>query len=76
MTSSDPEENSASPAVHSALIRGELKSLIGHLRADLERVDDPRFCALVEISAEILEGIYHAFANLDEARCKIAHLSE
>lgn len=76
MTRTDPEETSPSPAVHSMRIRGELKTLIEHLRGDLERVDDPRLHALVEISAEMRQGIHHAFANFDEARRKAVPLSQ
>jgi hypothetical protein len=76
MTRSDPEQNFPSPAVQAGRIRGELKSLVGQLRADLERVDDPRLRALVEVSAEMLEGIHRAFANFDEARRKVVPLSQ
>ncbi|HEX2860716.1 MAG TPA: hypothetical protein VHN79_03710 [Lacunisphaera sp.] len=76
MTSPDPEEDSPSPAVHSAHIRSQLGALIGHLDADRDRVDDPRFRALLQVSAEVLKGIRTLFADYDESRGKTLHLSQ
>jgi hypothetical protein len=69
-------ENSSSPVVHSQRIRRELGDLIQHLNADLTRVDDLRFRALLEVSAEMLKGVRAAFAQYDEMREKSIHLSE
>ncbi|MDB6114822.1 MAG: hypothetical protein JWQ83_803 [Lacunisphaera sp.] len=75
MPSSD-SENSSSPVVHSNHIRKQLSELIDHLNADLTRVDDLRFRALLEVSAEMLGGVRAAFAHYDEGREKQIHLSE
>lgn len=69
-------ENSSSPVVHSSHIRRQLSELIEHLNADLTRVDDLRFRALLEVSAEMLKGVRSAFAQYDEGREKSIHLSE
>lgn len=76
MKTNDPAENSASPSVHSARIRRQLGELIEHLKADGERVDDPHFRALTEVSAEILKGMSAVFADYDEAREKRLRLSQ
>jgi hypothetical protein len=76
MKTSDPAENSSSPAVHSARIRSQLGDLIDHLEADRTRVDDPRFGALLEVSAEILKSMRTLFANHDETRARNIHLAQ
>lgn len=69
-------EKSSSPVLHSQHIRAELSRLVEHLNADLTRVDDLRFRALLEVSAEMLKGVRAAFAQYDEQREKSMHLSE
>jgi phosphate uptake regulator len=72
----DSSENSSSPVVHSGHIRRQLTGVIDHLNADLTRVDDLRFRALLEVAAEMLKGVRTAFAQYDEGREKSIHLSE
>jgi hypothetical protein len=72
----ESEQNSSSPVVHSSHIRRLLSELIAHLNADLKRVDDLRFQALLEVSAEMLKGVRAAFAHYDELREKSIHLSQ
>jgi hypothetical protein len=72
----DAEESSSSPIVHSGHIRRQLSNVIDHLNADLTRVDDLRFRALLEVSAEMLKGVRSAFASYDEGRERSMHLSE
>jgi hypothetical protein len=69
-------EDSSSPVVHSSHIRKQITELIDHLNADLTRVDDLRFRALLEVAAEMLGGVREAFAHYDEGREKQIHLSE
>jgi hypothetical protein len=76
MASADANEDSPSPVVHSAHIRRQLGEVIEHLNADMSRVEDPRFRALLEVSGEMLKGVRSAFAHYDEAREKSIHLSE
>ncbi len=59
-------ENSRDAAVHCATIRQQLTALIEHARADIKRVDDPRFQALLETSAEVLGGLEKAFHDFAE----------
>lgn len=76
MKTTDPVENSPSPSVHSARIRRQLGELIEHLHADGSRVEDPRFRALLEVSAEMLKGMRAVFADYDEARGKMLRLTQ
>ena len=76
MKAFDPIENSPSPAVHSARIRHQLGELIDHLKADRDRVDDPVFAALLEVSAEMLHGVRNVFAEYDEASSRKRQLVE
>lgn len=74
MKTSDPVENSSSPAVHSARIRSQLGDLIDHLDDDRARVDDPRFRAMLEESIETLKGMRTLFADYDASHGKTPHL--
>jgi hypothetical protein len=70
------DENSSSPAVHSANIRRQLTELIDHLSADVHRVSDPNFRALLEVSAEVLKGVRTAYLHYDQVHAKSLTLSE
>lgn len=65
-------ENTAEPAVHRDNIRLQLTELIDHLKADVERIVEPRFQALLETSAEVLKGVRTAFEHYDEHRERAA----
>jgi len=56
-------ENSSDPQVHSEHIRRQLDELIQHARADIGRVSEPRFQALLETTAEVLTGLKTAFQH-------------
>jgi hypothetical protein len=56
-------ETSSDPAVHQQNIQRKLGELIQHVREDIERVDEPRFQALLETSAEVLTGLKTAFEH-------------
>jgi hypothetical protein len=58
--------DSADPMVHAANMQQMLQDLITHARRDLEQVDEPRFQALLETSAEVLKGLQTAFADYRE----------
>jgi hypothetical protein len=65
----DPSsETSAEPSVHSEHIQHQLTDLIDHLHTDIERVSEPRFQALLETSAEVLNGLKSAFASYDRGK--------
>jgi hypothetical protein len=60
-----PAEN---PTTRGKIAQGLISVLVTHLRQDLKRVDEPRFQALLETSAEVLTGLKTAFAHYDEGR--------
>ena|SRR5579885_2938037 len=61
----DSNENSNDPAVHSEHLQARLAEIIDHMRADISRVSEARFQALLETSAEVLGGLRTAFQDYD-----------
>lgn len=59
-------ENTSDPRVHQENIQQKLEELIQHTREDIERVDEPRFQALLETTAEVLTGLKTAFQHYGE----------
>ncbi len=57
---------SADPKVHSNHIQEALQELIDHARKDLDRVEEPRFQALLETAAEVLIGLKTAFDHYNK----------
>lgn len=53
------------PRHHTRNMRARLKETIDHMRADIEKVDDPRFKAMFETSAEVLGGLVKAFEDYE-----------
>jgi hypothetical protein len=58
--------NSADPKVHSQHIQEMLRDVIDHARQDLDKVNEPRFQALLETTAEVLTGLQTAFAHYSQ----------
>ena len=58
-----PDESSADPKVHSEHLQQQLDELIQHTRADIARVTEPRFQALLETTAEVLTGLKTAYQH-------------
>jgi hypothetical protein len=56
-------ENSADPRVHCEHIQQQLDELIQHARADIKRVPEARFQALLETTAEVLNGLKTAYQH-------------
>jgi len=54
------------PFVHSQNIQDELTELIDHMRKDVNRVEEPKYQALLETSAEVLCGLRTAFSHYDQ----------
>ena len=52
--------------VHSQNLQRELERLIEHTRSDIEKVNDPRFQALLETTAEVLDGLKTAYEHYDQ----------
>jgi hypothetical protein len=61
-------ETSSDPSVHSRNFQAELSELIDHAHRDIERVAEPRFQALLETTAEVLQGLRAAFEHYDEGK--------
>jgi len=53
------------PRYHTANIRATLHDLIGHLRQDVGKFDEPKAQALFETSAEVLAGLEAAFEHYE-----------
>ncbi len=47
-------------------VRSRLTELAAHLREDVDKVDEPRFKALFETTAEVLTGLEKAIAGYEE----------
>ena len=59
---------SADPEVHAQNIREMLRKIIDHARQDVAQVKEPRFQALLETTAEVLEGLETAFRHYSERK--------
>ena len=53
------------PRHHTTQIAARLEDTINHLRADVQKVDEPQFKAMCETSAEVLQGLVKAFRDYD-----------
>ncbi|HTB14490.1 MAG TPA: hypothetical protein VK752_23125 [Bryobacteraceae bacterium] len=62
--------DSADPKVHSQHIQEMLEDMIAHSRKDIEYVQEPRFQALLETTAEVLTGLKTAFRDYSEGKEK------
>ncbi len=56
------------PIPHSKNIQNGLQELIDHVRRDVSKVQEPRFQALLETTAEVLTGLKTAFEHYAEAK--------
>jgi len=56
-------ENSADPRVHSEHIERQIDELIQHAQADIQRVTEPRFQALLSATADVLTGLKTAYQH-------------
>ena len=56
----------SNPIEHTANVKKEFRTLIDHLRKDVERLQDPSAKALFEVSAEVLTGLEKAFIDYEE----------
>lgn len=53
------------PHRHTMQVRARLTELAAHLREDVQKVDDPRFKALFETTASVLDGLESSFAGYE-----------
>ena len=56
----------ANPMHHTQKMRKRLEETRQHLREDIEKVDEPRFKAMFETSAEVLGGLIKAFDDYEK----------
>ena len=61
---------SSDPVVHSENIQRMLSELANHARRDIDQVDEPRFQALLETTAEVLGGLQTAFSDYNQGKEK------
>jgi len=54
------------PKHHTQKMRQRLEETMNHLREDIEKVDEPRFKAMFETSAEVLGGLVKAFKDYEQ----------
>ena len=59
-------ESDGDPLYHTRRVRQRLQELMDHLREDVDKVDEPRFKAMFETSAEVLGGIKKAFDDYEQ----------
>jgi len=62
--------DSPDPRVHSQHIQDMLREVIDHTRQDLDQVQEPRFQALLETTAEVLAGLETAYSHYSEGKEK------
>ena len=54
------------PLHHTRKMAGRLKEMVDHLRADIDKVDEPQFKAMFETSAEVLGGLVKALEDYEK----------
>lgn len=55
-----------SPIHHAQQVKQRLRDLADHLRADIEKTDEPQAKALFETSAEVLNALEKAFDHYEK----------
>jgi hypothetical protein len=53
------------PRHHTQKMKQHFAETVVHLREDIEKVDDPKFKAMFETSAEVLGGLIKAFDDFE-----------
>ena len=54
------------PRHHTQKMTKRLHDIVTHLREDVQKVDEPRFKAMFETSAEVLTGLVKAFEDYEQ----------
>jgi hypothetical protein len=60
-----PTVTERDPLYHTRNMRQRLSETVEHLRADIGKVDEPRFQAMFETSAEVLLGLVKTFEDYE-----------
>ena len=59
-------KNEQNPLHHTRKMAKRLSETIEHLRADIDKVEEPQCKAMFETSAEVLGGLQKAFHDYEE----------
>jgi hypothetical protein len=54
------------PRHHTQKMQARLQEIMDHLRADIEKVDEPQLKAMFETAAEVLGGLKKAFGDYEK----------
>jgi hypothetical protein len=54
------------PRHHTQKMQIRLQEIIDHMRADIDKVDEPQFKAMFETAAEVLGGLVKAFRDYEQ----------
>jgi hypothetical protein len=54
------------PRHHTEKMQSRLQDTIDHLRADIDKVDEPQLAAMFETAAEVLGGLKKAFSDYEK----------
>ena len=57
---------SKDPRAHTANVRKEFRELVGHLRDDVSKINEPKAQALFETAAEVISGLDTAFKHYED----------
>jgi hypothetical protein len=58
--------NKRDPLHHTRRMAARLSETIDHMRADIEKVDEPQFKAMFETAAQVLGGLVRAFGDYEK----------
>ena len=59
-------EADRNPRHHTQQMQTRLQEMMDHLRADIEKVDEPQLEAMFETAAEVLGGLKKAFKDYEQ----------
>jgi hypothetical protein len=54
------------PQHHTEKMKARLQEIVTHMRADIQKVDEPQLKAMFETSAEVLIGLIKAFSDYEK----------
>jgi hypothetical protein len=54
------------PQHHTEKMKARLQEIVTHVRADIQKVDEPQLKAMFETSAEVLIGLIKAFSDYEK----------
>ncbi|WP_375263444.1 hypothetical protein [Palleronia sp.] len=59
-------EADRNPRHHTQQMQTRLQEMMDHLRADIDKVDEPQLEAMFETAAEVLGGLKKAFSDYEQ----------